>query len=92
MTRLNMQELTLDSTVTCSCQREFRISDLVRLTDTQLRVPNVKRSNPEGHEVTWEPASGRLGYVCGWLNLFHGQGSESLSAGPRNLVALQIRW
>ena len=92
MTRLNMPELTLDSTVTCSCQREFRVSDLVTLTDTELRIPNVKRSNPEGHEVAWEPASGRLGYVCGWLHLFHGQGSESTLAGPRNLVALRIRW
>ena len=92
MTRLNVQELTLDSIVTCSCQREFRVSQLVTLTDTQLRVPNVKQSSPEGHEVTWESAPGRLGYVCGWLNLFHGQGSTSMSAGPRNLVALQIRW
>jgi hypothetical protein len=92
MTRLNVQELTPDSTVKCSCLREFLVSELVTLTDTQLLVPNVRHSNPEGHEVTWEPASRRLGYVCGWLNLFHGQGTQAMSGGPRQFVALPIRW
>jgi len=92
MSDVSVKQLSSDSVVRCRCSREFTVGALLRVENTRQWTPDVKTTNPPGHEVRWVTSADNASYptsVFGFMTLCHGQGGDA-SPTPRHFVRLDF--
>ena len=92
MSDVSVKQLTGESVIRCRCSREFTVNALLHVENTRQWTPDVKATDPPGHEVRWVTSADSASYptsVFGFMTLFHGQGADA-SPTPRHFVRLDF--
>lgn len=92
MSSVSLKQLNGESVIRCRCAREFTVGSLVHVENTRQWTPDVRTSDPPGHEVRWATSADDSSYpksVFGFMTLCHGQGQDAL-AMPRHYVRLDF--
>ena len=92
MSDVSVKQLTSESMVRCRCSREFTVSSLLNVVNTRQWTPDVRTTDPPGHEVRWVGSADSASYptsVFGFMTIFHGQGADA-SPTPRHFVRLDF--